>query len=130
MNKLRAPETLVFEGNLAEQWDRWKQQFEQYITITESDKTEENTKTSIFVTCIWKQGLEIYNKFTFTDDNDKMKVKPLMDQFEAYCKPRKNITLTTSIFHLPPTERPTIQLGCHWAQKTLSANFKPSKTPL
>ena len=52
MNKLRAPETLVFEGNLAEQWDRWKQQFEQYITITESDKTEENTKTSIFVTCI------------------------------------------------------------------------------
>ena len=93
MNKLRAPEPLVFEGNLAEQWDRWKQQFELYITATESDEKEENIKTSILLTCIGKQGLEIYNTFTFTDERDKMKLKPVMDQFEAYCKPRKNITL-------------------------------------
>ena len=87
MNKLRAPETLVFEGNLAEQWDHWKQQFELYITATESDEKEENIKILILLTCIRKQGLEIYNTFTFTDDNNKMKLKPIVDQFEAYCKP-------------------------------------------
>ena len=93
MNKFRPPEPLQFEGNLSEQWDRWKQQFQLYLTATESDDKEENIKTSIFLTCIGKQGLEIYNTFNFTDDTDKMKLKPVMTQFEAYCKPRKNITM-------------------------------------
>ena len=38
-----------------------------------------------------KQGPEIYNKFTFTEENNKMKLKPIMDPFEDYCKPQKNI---------------------------------------
>jgi hypothetical protein len=79
--------------NISEQWDRWKQQFELYITATESDAKSDNIKTSIFLTCIGKQGLEIYNTFTFENDSDKMKLKPVMEKFEAYCKPRKNITL-------------------------------------
>lgn len=93
MNKFRPPEPLVFEGNISEQWDRWKQQFELYITATESDAKSDNIKTSIFLTCIGKQGLEIYNTFRFANDSDKMKLKPVMEKFEAYCKPRKNITL-------------------------------------
>lgn len=36
MNKFRPPEPLVFEGNLSEQWDRWKQQLELYLMATES----------------------------------------------------------------------------------------------
>ena len=87
MNKFRPPEPLVFEGNISEQWDRWKQQFLLYITATESDEKPDNIKTSIFLTCIGKQGLEIYNTFVFADDGDKMKLKPVMEMFEAYCKP-------------------------------------------
>ena len=93
MNKFRPPEPLTFEGNISEQWDQWKQQFELYITATESDEKSDNIKTSIFLTCIGKQGLEIYNTFAFANDGDKMKLKPVMEKFEAYCKPRKNITL-------------------------------------
>jgi transposase InsO family protein len=93
MNKFRPPEPLTFEGNISEQWDQWKQQFELYITATESDDKTDNTKTSILLTCIGKQGLEIYNTFVFRNDGDKMKLKPVMEKFEAYCKPRKNITL-------------------------------------
>ena len=64
-----------------------------YITATESDEKSDNIKTSIFLTCIGKQGLEIYNTFTRASDEEKMKLKPVMEKFEAYCKPRKNITL-------------------------------------
>ena len=69
-----------------------------YITATESDEKPDNIKTSIFLTCIGKQGLEIYNTFVFADDGDKMKLKPVMEMFETYCKPRKNITLTRHHF--------------------------------
>jgi hypothetical protein len=87
MNKFRPPEPLVFEGNISEQWDRWKQQFELYITATESDAKSDYIKTSLFLTCIGKEGLEIYNTFTFANDSDIMKLKPVMEKFEAYCKP-------------------------------------------
>ena len=60
---------------------------------TESTDKAQPIQTSIFLTCIGKQGLEIYNTFTFSKDEDKMKLKPVMELFEAYCKPRKNITL-------------------------------------
>lgn len=93
MSKFRPPEPLIFEGNLADQWDRWKQQFEIHLIATELTEKAEKIKTSILLTCIGKQGLDISNTFTFSEDDNKMKLKPVMDQFEAYCKPRKNITL-------------------------------------
>ncbi len=36
----------------------------------------------------------------FADDGDKMKLKPVMAMFEAYCKPQKNITLTRHHFFI------------------------------
>ena len=60
---------------------------------TESTEKAQAIQTSIFLTCIGKQGLEIYNTFTFSNEEDKMKLRPVMERFEAYCKPRKNITL-------------------------------------
>ena len=60
---------------------------------TESTEKAQGVQTSIFLTCIGKQGLEIYNTFTFSNEEDKMKLRPVMERFEAYCKPRKNITL-------------------------------------
>ena len=93
INKFRSPEAFTCEQNISEQWDRWKQQFQLYITVTESDDKPDYIKTSIFLTCIGKQGLEIYNIFTFENESNKMKLKPVMEKFEEYCKPRKNITV-------------------------------------
>ena len=93
MEKFRPPDPLIFEGNLSDLWDRWKQQFELYLVATESHEKTEDIKTSILLTCIGKHGIEIYNTFTFSDEADKLKLKPVLEKFEAYCKPRKNITL-------------------------------------
>ncbi|XP_046864316.1 uncharacterized protein K02A2.6-like [Xenia sp. Carnegie-2017] len=93
MEKFRPPDPLIFEGNLSDLWDRWKQQFELYLVATESHEKTEDIKTSIFLTCIGKHGIEIYNTFTFSDEADKLKLKPVLEKFEAYYKPRKNITL-------------------------------------
>ena len=45
---MNPPEALVFEGNISEQWDGWKQKFQLYITATESDEKFDNIKTSIY----------------------------------------------------------------------------------
>ena len=60
---------------------------------TESTGKAQPIRTPTFLVRIGKQGLEIYNTFTFSSDEDKMKLKPVMEIFEAYSKPRKKITL-------------------------------------
>ena len=101
MNKFRPQEPLVFEGILSEQWDHWRLQLELYLMATESAEKAQAIQTTIFLTCIGKQGLEIYNTFTFSNEEDKMKLKPVVERFEAYCKPRKNITLVRHNFLTP-----------------------------
>ena len=93
MNKFRPPEPLVFEGNLSEQWDHWRLQFKLYLITTESAE-----KAQAILTCIGKQGHEIYNTLKFSKVEDKMKLKLVVERFEAYCKPRKNITLVRHNF--------------------------------
>ena len=92
MDKLDPPEPLSFEGNVRENWRRWKQEFELYLAATESDEKSEKVKSSILLTCIGKRAREIYNSFTFQTEEDKMKVSPILSKFTAYCNPRKNTT--------------------------------------
>ena len=92
MDKLDPPEPLSFEGNVRENWRRWKQEFELYLAATESDGKSEKVKSSILLTCIGKRAREIYNTFTFQTEEDKMKVSPIPSKFTAYCNPQKNIT--------------------------------------
>ncbi|XP_046851898.1 uncharacterized protein LOC124445237 [Xenia sp. Carnegie-2017] len=84
--EISTPDPLIFEGNLSDLWDRWKQQFELYLVATESHDKTEDIKTSILLTCIGKHGEEIYNTFTFSDEADKLKLKPQHDgvTFDAF----------------------------------------------
>ena len=90
MDKLEPPASLIFDGNIAEQWKIWRQELELYLTATESDGKGDKVKTSILFTCIGKKGREIYN--TFTDEDDKYRLDVVLEKFQEYCNPRANIT--------------------------------------
>ncbi len=87
MDKFEPPSCLRFEGNLSENW----QEFKLYLTATEKDGKSDKIKTSILLTCIGKQGWEIYNTFQF-EEGDDMKFNIVLQKFQEYCSPRKNIT--------------------------------------
>ena len=40
---------------------------------------------------VGEDALEVYNTFEFTTAADKMKVKPICENFQEYCNPRKNV---------------------------------------
>ena len=40
-----------------------------------------------------KRYRDIYETFTFEQDTDKLKLKPVLETFMSYCNPRKNITI-------------------------------------
>ena len=91
MDKFEPPSCLRFEGNLSENWQKWCQELKLYLTATEKDGKSDKIKTSILLTCIGKQGREIYNTFQF-EEGDDMKFNIVLQKFQEYCSPRKNIT--------------------------------------
>jgi hypothetical protein len=88
MDKFDPPSCLTFEGNLSENWQKWRQELEIYLNATEKDG--KSMKISILLTCIGKQGREIYNTFQFVE-GEEMKFKVVVQMFQDYCSPRKNI---------------------------------------
>ena len=92
MDKFEPPSSLSFEGNLSENWTKWRQELELYLCATEKDGKADKIKTSILLTCIGKQGREVYNTFQYDTEGDNMKFDVVLEKFQDYCSPRKNIT--------------------------------------
>ena len=92
MDKFEPPSSMYFDGNVAENCDVWKQELELYLVATEKDGKSDKIKTSILLHCIGKQGREIYNTFTWTTDDDRLRFEAVLEKFDNYCQPRKNLT--------------------------------------
>ena len=56
-----------------------------------NEKAEEIQVASL-LHLVGEEALEVFNTFQFTAEDDKKKIKPVCEQFEAYCSPRKNVT--------------------------------------
>ncbi|XP_057290719.1 uncharacterized protein LOC130613381 [Hydractinia symbiolongicarpus] len=84
---------MTFDGNLREHWKKWKQELEFYLVATEKDSKSMKVKSSILLTCIGPQGREIYNTFSFNDDEEAMDFDLIINKFNEYFLPKRNITL-------------------------------------
>ena len=92
MDRLLPPKQLLLEGNLVENWKRWKKDFNFYLAATEYDSKADKVKSSLLLHCIGDTAREIYDTLTFDDEGDNMKLDKILEKFEAYLAPRKNIT--------------------------------------
>ena len=56
MEGLKPPKPFTFDGNAAEKWKQWKEEFEWYLIATESDTKPEKVRAGILLHCI---GLKV-----------------------------------------------------------------------
>ena len=94
MDRFKPPDELNFEGNLNEHWKKWKQELDFYLVATEKDEKDEKVKSCILLTCIGSQGREVYNTFTFQENESPHDFELIIKKFDEHCSPRKNVTLT------------------------------------
>ena len=90
MSSFKPPSTLNLEGNVADNWRKWKQRFQLYMEASGSMKKPEKQRVAIFLHLIGEDALEIYNTFSLSTAEQKLDV--LFQKFEDYCNPRRNIT--------------------------------------
>ena len=84
------PGALVLEGNLSENWRRWVQRFDLYLTASGKIEQDEKVQCAILLHTIGEEALEIYNTFRFATGEDPNKIDHLKKKFEDYFNPRKN----------------------------------------
>lgn len=89
---------LKMDGNLAENWRRWKLRWNLYATASGVSEKEENTQCAVFLHTIGEDALEVYETFMFAESENN-KLDPIINKFEAYCAPKKNVTYERYIFN-------------------------------
>ena len=90
MEKLRPPEQLNLEsGNLAENWRTWQQRFEVFSIASRLSKKSERVQVAMLLHVAGPKALKAYNAF---NEGDKHKISKILEKFETYCKPHKNVT--------------------------------------
>lgn len=90
MEQFNRPPPLSFEGNISENWRRFYQQTDVYLTAADKAESADKTKIAILLNLAGVEALEVFNTFVFAD-GDKDKYKPVCDAFNKYCNPRKNV---------------------------------------
>ena len=98
MDKLQPPSALALTGNLAEKWRRFKQQLEIYEIASGLARKDGIVRAMTLLHMAGSEALEVYNTFQWDEDEDNTKVEKIMEKFERYCNPRKNLTFERHSF--------------------------------
>ncbi|KAJ8048052.1 hypothetical protein HOLleu_00217 [Holothuria leucospilota] len=98
MEQLKPPNELCLEGNLSVNWKKFLQRYELYAVATGANEKNEEVQSSLFLHIIGEEALAIYNTFKFERQGDEKKLQCIKAKFEAYCNPKKNLTVERHVF--------------------------------
>lgn len=112
MNQLPPPKSLTFEGNIAENWRRWIQWFRLYLNATGIDKKPEPVQCSTLLTAVGEEAVEVFNTVNVSSEEED-KIALLINKFEEYCTPKKNVTFEQHEQHENTRSSRRNRLICH-----------------
>ena len=97
MNNLKPFGALNLNGDIAQNWRCWKQRWSLFAIASGAHEKGESIQCATFFHMIGEDALNIYDTFTF-QDNEINKIQVLIDKFDQYFSPQKNITYQRYLF--------------------------------
>ena len=99
-DNLTPPDPLDLDSsNVSDAWRKWRQRFELFSLASGLSSKGEGIQAATLLHVVGPDALEVYNTFSWEDADDKSKVAKILEKFEAYCVPRKNITWERHVFN-------------------------------
>lgn len=102
MDLFRLPPPLILSGNTGENWRRWIQWFNIYMTATGSDSKSEKVKIAILLHALGEEALEVYNSLSIEPHGENETIQDIVTALEKYCLPRKNVVFERHQFWAYP----------------------------
>lgn len=91
------PSNMSFtEGNVAENWRRFKQKIEFYFNALAANKLFDKKKIGILMTALGDAGIDIFNTFSEVDKSSGY--EEVIKAFDKYCESRKNTIYERFLF--------------------------------
>ncbi|KAK2143360.1 hypothetical protein NP493_4554g00000 [Ridgeia piscesae] len=99
MADIRQPDELVLlTGNIAENWRKFRQEFELYMIASGHDGKPEKQKVALLLHVARKQAIDVFNTFALTEEQ-KADYDVVVQRFETYCSPKTNETYERYMFN-------------------------------
>ena len=88
MEKFLAPEPITGEGDLNEQWRRFKREFLIFLTATEKGAASEQIKLALFLRLVGQRINDVYETMQFVDGEDRTSWSVVVGKLDGLCAPR------------------------------------------
>ena len=96
----RLPDPLKVTGsNVADNWERFREQWENYELAADLTDASSEKKAAIFLTCVGSEAYDVYRSMEFPSADDKKKIENIVEAFETFCVGAVNVTYERYMFH-------------------------------
>ena len=68
------PSALSFDGNTLENWRRFKQQYQIYLTALGSEKKDDSIKIAMLLKFAGEDAIDVFNTFQFPEGDENNKI--------------------------------------------------------
>ena len=90
-NTFKLPSELnIRDGNISENFRRWKRQVQIYMAASNAGEKAPETQVAIILHCAGPEVVEVFDQFTWTDENDRNDPEKVLDKIQNFCNPRTN----------------------------------------
>lgn len=96
----------ITNGNLCENFRKWKQQLMTFLAATECDAKPKETQTAIVLNLAGDEVIEISNHFVYAEEESGTDPDCVLKKIEEYCTPRKNEVYDSYKFWTTPLSAP------------------------
>ena len=80
-----APKPIEDGADLSNQWSRFKDEFELFLTAAEKTNSDDKVKVALLLRCVGPRGSDIFKTFTFQTGKSKYVYKDVIEKFDAFC---------------------------------------------
>lgn len=94
------PDKLTVTGSaVADNWQRFKEQWDNYILAADLEDVSSEKKAAILLTCVGKEAYDVFRSFEFASAADRKKVEKVTEAFEHFCVGQVNVTYERYTFN-------------------------------
>jgi len=97
MAKFSPPESFSFDKPT--EWTDWRRRFERYRTATELTKKPGDVQVSALIYAMGSEAENIFKSFTFTEEAHANNYKIVLEKFDGYFFPKRNVIHERAVFH-------------------------------
>lgn len=95
---LRKPDELRLDGNVAENWKKFRKQLENFMRATGLTDRPSDEKCAIALNLIGEEAFELLELMNL-EEVDRQSYEFLIEAYEKYCTPKRNIVYERFVFY-------------------------------